>query len=312
VGVNPTYNTGIIEFYPGKGNGTFGSPKSTKLSYGIYELLAADFNGDGKLDLAIQDRSNYQEHILLGNGRGKFTEVSSYQGTALSVGDFNGDGKLDVIFLYSDYGYVYLGNGDGTFYAQGDSFYLSAAPAVGDFNGDGILDLANPDNQGVTIYLGHGDGTFGNGTFYYISSNSEAVAVDVNHDGILDIVTGGVGVLFGNGDGTFTVGPVTSEPGYGLMVGDFNGDGEVDVAVSNNSYPDYKQTVYMMLGDGTGNFGNPIKVHAGYNANGVTGFGMADFNRDGELDFVIATQNTSAATPPLVLFQSSKNSWLPH
>src|SRR5438132_1390182 len=136
-------------------------------------MAAGDFNGDGKLDLALgiqEDGNPGYVSVLLGNGDGTFTPVSSSPATghcpcSMAIGDRNGDGKLDLAVANFDVNTVtiLLGSGDGTF-APASSPPATAGPAlvVGDFNGDGKLDLAvtNRGNGTLTILLGNGDGTF--------------------------------------------------------------------------------------------------------------------------------------------------------
>ena len=133
----------------GKGDGTFGLaiPFSNN---GINEMLLADVNGDGNLDVLATDYPESNIDVYLGNGDGTFMPAVSYatsgNGTeSLETGDFNADGRLDVAvtFLKSQGLSILYGNGDGTFQAgipytapQGGEGLVS-----GDFNGDGKLDL---------------------------------------------------------------------------------------------------------------------------------------------------------------------------
>lgn len=138
----------------GNGDGTFTPASGSPISLGqnLSVILVADFNGDGKLDIAVTDSSANEVYILLGNGDGTFgppsTIVVGNDPDAMVAGDFNNDGKLDLaIANFSDNTVtVLLGYGDGTFtQASGSPYAVGKGPyqlATADFNGDGKLDLA--------------------------------------------------------------------------------------------------------------------------------------------------------------------------
>jgi hypothetical protein len=169
-----------------------------------------DFNGDGKLDLAVANFDENTVTILLGNGDGTFAPAASppaTAGPALVVGDFNGDGKLDLAVTGRGNSTVtiLLGNGDGTFApisgCCGTPVDLThtLGMATGDFNGDGKLDMAvtiqnlqpAPPADYVTILLGKGDGTFTPTDFSLLLYNDPySLALgDFNNDGELDFAT---------------------------------------------------------------------------------------------------------------------------
>ncbi len=264
---NTTANTSSETTLLGNGDGTFGAPiTNTVFDQGVVggdgipgSLVAADFNGDGKLDLAVVGDyvSSGGVTILLGNGDGTFQSAAqNLDLTAdfglIATGDFNGDGIPDLIATnYFDYGgspTIFLGKGDGTFTAMATSLTLPYFPTsivVADFNGDGVLDLAFSDLNGVEIVLGNGDGTFKETSASPISVPHELdslIAGDFNHDGMLDLA--GVDnnydrivLLIGAGDGTFTVTattPVVSQSFLGpfaIVAADFNEDGVPDLAM---------------------------------------------------------------------------------
>ncbi|MGH9702725.1 MAG: FG-GAP repeat domain-containing protein, partial [Candidatus Acidiferrales bacterium] len=195
---------------------------------GIGPLITADFNGDGKPDLAVSVDSLQlggptQLSILLANGDGTYQDSLTYSlGSDLSppiVADFNGDGKLDlaVASSHDDTVSILLGNGDGTFqspliFTVGHADRTVTGPVAlvaGDFNRDGKLDLALALQFSGTagILPGNGDGTFGAMVeFPANEAPTDIVSADFNGDGILDLVLsgpGGISLLLGNGDGTF-------------------------------------------------------------------------------------------------------------
>jgi hypothetical protein len=290
--------TNTVSVYLGNGYGKFEHHGDYPTGCGNCDdsLVVGDFNGDGKLDLAVRGVS-----VLLGNGDGSFQKPLVYPAgnNALAVGDFNGDGKLDLASSDSSGAvYILLGNGDGTFqtpvpYTLGSYAY---SIAVGDFNRDGKLDLAVAvqDEKEVSVMLGNGDGSFQSPVNYSLGGTpGDVYAADVNGDGMLDLVvlnqsSAKVSILLGNGDGTFK--PHVDYPAgidaFRGGVADVNGDGKLDVVVTSWARGDQ---YFVLLGKGDGTFQKPRGYTVGYCPLG-TAFG--DFNNDGILDLVIADQCT--------------------
>jgi hypothetical protein len=292
VGVNS--NPGEIDVYPGKGDGTFGKPVKTKTLVAAYSLLAADFNHDGKLDLAALDGLGTVT-IYLGDGKGGFSQQQVFKeeyATALQTADFNGDGKLDLAIANGANIDIRLGNGDGTFGSPQPITFITAVgnPAIGDFNQDGILDLAVPGGDAVFVCLGNGDGTFQAPVQYTpgIGGQYSATAADVNGDGKLDIVTDAVSVLLGNGDGTFKEGTSVQVQNIwyaNVNLADFDGDGKLDAAIVHYDYLINNYSIDLLMGNGDGSFQSPITLTTP-TTTPIVNLSMGDFNQDGKIDLV--------------------------
>ena len=121
-------------------------------------LVTGDFNGDGRLDLAVANQSSNTVSILLGKGDGTFQSAQNFAcgggPGSIAVGDFNGDGKLDIVTANAYDLSVLLGNGDGTFQPARNFDNVPGkypgSVAVGDFNGDGKLDLGVGSSDGAS------------------------------------------------------------------------------------------------------------------------------------------------------------------
>jgi hypothetical protein len=248
---------------------------------------------------------------------------------AAVVGDFNNDGKLDVVSMEAPGGYleidVALGNGDGTFqyplvqnlFSPGQ--YTPYSMAVGDFNADGNLDVAvwgvyaaNNASE-VMIFLGNGNGTFNlvgtyaapNSSDYTESQNALYVA-DFNGDGSLDLAAltqyNGVFIFWGYGDGKFqpAVGYSTVDPNHpnnytavGMAVGDLNGDGKPDIAVTEST------GMAVLLNNGNGTLGTATYYASGINSQSQMGIAIGDLTGDKKNDIV-----TTDSLGDVVVFQN--------
>lgn len=171
----------------GNKDGSFQAPSDHISSDAQTSVVAADFNGDGILDLAALD--GIYISVLIGNGDGTFQSEQHYPiGNGgvqfLKAGDFNGDNKMDLVAGGFLGGSIILGNGDGTFQPPIPFSAGGFGLATGDFNGDGKLDLFTPGN----VLLGNGDGTFNRWPGPDINVMAAPASADVNKDGTLDIV----------------------------------------------------------------------------------------------------------------------------
>ena len=289
---------------------------------GSLSLVAADFNSDGKPDLAVSNFWRSSVSLLRGHGDGTFaapTETSVFGNPhGIAAADFNSDGKQDLA-VGNNAGVnvgVLLGNGDGTFkpearYAAGSGpIRVTAA----DFNADSRADLAvsNTHDETLSVLLSRGDGTFAAAVTYPVGHfPNVSRALDLNGDGKLDLVVANqnsaflsqrsknsVSVLVGNGDGTFK-----SEVSYGVgfdprsvASGDFNGDGKPDLATAN-----FSGTASVLAGNGDGTFQPAASFPAGTNPSSVA---VRDLNGDGRADLAVTNSTRDAPVVGVMLNQA--------
>jgi hypothetical protein len=261
----------------GHGDGTFAAPSSSPWPALFTDVRAADFDGDGKLDLVTNDSRSSSVLLARGNGDGSFQPPSVVFRAPrpvleIEVADVNGDGKPDLVMpAYADL-LIVLDNGDGTFTQSADVAMTSVTYArAGDVNGDGRQDLVTLDGSSITTLIGNGDGTF-------------VAHTDADKCG---------------GDSA------------GVSLGDLNGDGKLDVAYTcppGNGAKFFANTsLAVRLGSGSGTFGAPIRIQTGTVdvagnypwgscsrgpgsaiAVGTGGVEMRDANGDGKLDLLYA------------------------
>jgi hypothetical protein len=204
----------------GNGDGSFAAPITYDSYYGqIFSPTLADFNGDGRVDVAVAGWQMYGAIVYLGNGDGTLQDPVFYENNtiagsnSITAGDFNADGKIDLVTsnYMTDSATVFLGSGDGTFIVPPRTFGAGAAPG-------------------------------------------SATAADVNADGKLDLIvtnqssTGGISVLLGDGLGGLAA-PITISTAVSassVVIADFSGDGRPDAAATNLG----SSSVAILLNDG--------------------------------------------------------------
>ena len=324
------------------GTGTVGAAPtnsilpSTSYNVGVgpVALTAADFRGNGLLDLAVVNEIDNTLSILANQGAGRFLQAA---GSPLSLGaarataptiapaiasaTFTNSGFADLLITdpVGDTVTVLLSSGDDTFKtATGSPIALGKQPSAmvtGDFNADGNQDfvVANFADDTLSVFLGNGNGTFKEETGSPFALGSSVagpiamVARDFNGDGKLDLAivnqtTDNVSILLGNGDGTFA--QATNSPiavgkfPVAIAAGDLNGDAHADIAVVNQS----DNTVTVLLGNGDGTFSaalnSPLKT--GQTPKGIA---ISDFNGDGKEDIAVTDPQTDSVSVFLGLGQ---------
>ncbi|CAF3673135.1 unnamed protein product [Adineta steineri] len=300
-----------IDVLLGFGNGTFTVPYkySTNNNSFPLSLVIGDFDNDNHLDIAVANYQNESVGIFFGYGNGFFRDqliffsVSyNFNPYSIAAGDFNGDNRLDIAVVNYDYNYVdiVLTYRNYTFLNQNTySTGIPSSPrsvAVADFNNDKQLDIvvANYGTNNIGIFLSYGTGTFSSQITYSTGDNSLPHAVtigDFNNDKQVDIVvanygTNNIGIFLAYGNGTFSS-QTTYSTGDGsipidVAVGDFNNDGQLDIAVANS----YSFNIGIFLGYSNGTFSSQQTYSTG-NQSYPQSIAIGDFNNDSRLDIAV-------------------------
>ncbi len=300
-------HTGLLMVLLGNGDGTFTTGTSITLATQDASVLAADVNGDGKVDLIASSQGSNQIMVYLGNGDGTFQTAIVLSGTAgpssLVAADFNGDGNLDIAFTEINNSLVEIMYGDGTgAFPTTQTVSVGSGPTslvTGDYNGDGVPDLAvaNAIGNTVSILINDGTGNFAQATGSPVAVGqhpTRVYAADLNNDGNMDLVTANdndstLSILLGNGDGTFAVSSYTAGAGAKyLSIGDYNGDGKQDIAAC---YAGVLQ-LGLILGNGDGTFQTQTTVLTANSGSTCVGLVQGDFNGDGMPDLEAAISSS--------------------
>jgi hypothetical protein len=262
-------NRGSLTIVMNRGGG-FNAPRGIAysgpgLQYNVGDLKSADLNGDGALDLAVSSTGLSDVAIMLGAGHNKFSDpilISSgiIDGLPLTIEiqDFNNDGNLDLAALYAI-------------------------------------------TRKVVVLLGNGQGGFTPSATINIGVNvNTIISADFNNDGKLDLVvrgaSGGLALCIGNGQGGFTqidTGIGGNTPDFVFTAGDFDGDGNRDLAIFDllqNGVGGFN--IVILPGDGQGGFGQPSNVSV---PERLLFLSAKDLNLDGQDDLIYTPSNIGHA-----------------
>ncbi|MCH8838312.1 MAG: VCBS repeat-containing protein, partial [Candidatus Marinimicrobia bacterium] len=258
-------------------------------------IIAADFNMDEKIDLAVSHGNNADISILLNVGSAIFDNVVKYQiGSGqggIVAADLNGNGLIDLAALYLNHVSVLLNN-NGTGFIIDRAYFVGGNPAdlvAADFNGDGVTDLAtvNPLSNSLSVLLNSGGGIFPDLVNYPVGADPYSIfAADLNGDGSIDLATSNSGsdnvaVLMNNGKGGF------GSPSYysagdtpsSITGADLDGDGNVDLIVTN--FGDNSLSVFKNLGNGR------FAAAAVFDVNSPLDVKTVDVDGDGDIDLAV-------------------------
>ncbi|MFN8009400.1 MAG: FG-GAP-like repeat-containing protein, partial [Terriglobia bacterium] len=316
---SPTGFTGVLE-----------EETTGKCTVGV---VSADFNGDGKLDLAATNFGSNTISILLGKGNGFFTHTGDLDTPPnpafLATGDFNGDGKMDL--AVSNFGdnsiSVFPGKGDGTFGTKLDTAVVKnpLGLVAADFNQDHQLDLAvvGVEDENLMILFGKGNGSFEiKNTYQTAVDPIWLIAMDLNGDGRADLVSSNelsLSMFLNKGDGSFMgkkdYGLLSSGQLEAVVAADLDLDSNPDVVVANQT-SGYLTTI---PGNGQGGLGSYVGRCILDDGAKPTGIIAGDFNGDQKPDLAVAVSNAnlvsvflntssrSTTTVPILLSLAGQN-----
>lgn len=295
------------KIFLGDGAGNFPQSRLLLLGANASNFTAGDFNGDDKLDIAGNVFSNGTMEVFFGDGLGGFgnqTQVvfPSNSVNGFEISDVNGDGISDIIATFSGSNGVGVALGGISGFQTPVNYPISGDGNVrlitsGDVDGDGDKDiytwgLVFSSSPFTVLLLNNGNGTFTAQPRVADDAGdlSRLSLVDLNSDGKLDLVgnisRGLFSIRIGNNSGAFLESKlVPTVSGIGkIFFEDFTGDGIRDIGINSTLV----NSISVLINDGAGNFGiNQTFV----DNNLINDTASADFNEDGKLDIVTASDS---------------------
>ncbi|NYF52947.1 FG-GAP-like repeat-containing protein [Tunturiibacter gelidoferens] len=304
LGPNPQTPTSSLQVLLGDSSGTLTNGSSLALDPTVKYLYIVPFQNTNASNITNLALIGNVTTIALNDGAGGLTLGESYGVSNFAIPETADNGITNLYFQSNVESIVLAGNGNGTFQGPRATLLGSNYQAVADLNADGLTDVLSTDESGnLIVALGRGDGSFTVVSRTQVSPNPFAgptTVGDFNGDGKEDVLffpgvtpSGNAQVEFlaGNGNGTFQ--PIVNElqipvPGVGAtVVGDFNGDGNLDIVYttpSSRAYP--YETLYYLAGNGAGNFAAPVELAQQIPNSLVSPILIADLNGDGILDII--------------------------
>ncbi len=288
----------LMASWLGDGAGGFTRGSAFEVGDFVVMVAVADFDEDGKLDVVAPRTREKELSIIRGLGDGGFAKPTHVKTTRkpvlVTTAQVDGDAHADVVVSYFDHVQVFLGDGKGGLKAL-TPFRPGQAPefpVIADIDGDGKKDLylVLNDESKLLTYRGAGDGTFA--SWYSgraCASPSYPQAADFDGDGRPDLAytcSGGVEVSLARNKGAeFTAVSVPASPIEALRIGDFTGDGAVDLISMGRGSSNLISQVELHAGDGKGAFVSGCQGSGGAT---LTDPASLDADGDGRLDLVTA------------------------